>query len=139
MQQTQNYKLNKPETSDLFTPIPLNENADKLDAALARMDGAAAGLDQRVQVLELRHFTVGTYAGDDTESRVIDLGFTPQAVFVFRAYSDEMPLAVTGYPAYVRPSSSSHYVAFSIVENGFQTGWIGYNARNSNYSYFAFG
>ena len=42
MQQTQNYKLNKPETTDPFTPAPLNENADKLESELTRVDAAVA-------------------------------------------------------------------------------------------------
>ena len=41
MQQTPTYKLNLIETSDLFSPNPLNENAQKLEAALAAKADAA--------------------------------------------------------------------------------------------------
>ena len=47
MQQTQNYKLNKPEQDDVFSTAPLNENADKLDAALSVLNGAIAATDAR--------------------------------------------------------------------------------------------
>ena len=46
MQQTDKYKLNIIETSDPFSPAPLNENARTLEAALAaektRVDAALA-------------------------------------------------------------------------------------------------
>ena len=44
MQQTETYKLNLIETSDTFSPAPLNENAQKLESALtaARAEEAAA-------------------------------------------------------------------------------------------------
>ena len=45
MQQTETYQLNLIETSDTFSPAPLNENAQKLEAALtAARTEAAAGI-----------------------------------------------------------------------------------------------
>ena len=45
MQQTETYKLNLIETSDTFSPAPLNENAQKLESALtAARAEAAAGI-----------------------------------------------------------------------------------------------
>lgn len=70
MQQTTTYKLNKPESTDTFSVSPLNENADKLEAQLARLDGADAAetaarqaLDQRVTALEVQKMYFGTYVG----------------------------------------------------------------------------
>lgn len=87
MQQTQTYKLNLIETSDTFSPAPLNENMEKVEAqfsaeAAARQSGDAA-LSQRVTVLEGRKIVAGTYTGDGiNEGQFINLGFTPIAVFV---------------------------------------------------------
>ena len=93
MQQTTKYQLNLMETSDAFSPAPLNENAQKLESALdaARAEAAAsvsaetasraaseAALDQRVQVLEARKIVVGYTPGGD----IMNLGFTPRAVLV---------------------------------------------------------
>ena len=45
MQQTETYQLNLIETSDTFSPAPLNENAQKLESALtAARTEAAAGI-----------------------------------------------------------------------------------------------
>ena len=64
MQQTKTYKLNLIETSDTFSPDPLNENTEKLEAevsaeAAARQSSDAA-LEARVTVLEARRFVAGT-------------------------------------------------------------------------------
>ena len=89
MQQTKTYKFNLIEPSDTFSPDPLNENAQKLEAALgtkadtAQTAAAAAALEQRVQVLELHKMAAGYYIGDGGQSdkaQFIDLGFTPAIV-----------------------------------------------------------
>ena len=59
---TKNYQLHQWEATDDFLRTEFNENFGKLDEA-ARV-------------------VVGTYAGDNAESRTISLGFTPQAVLV---------------------------------------------------------
>lgn len=87
MQQTETYKLNLIETSDTFSPAPLNENMEKLEAALGGVQAeASAGeeaLDQRLTVLEARKFVAGTYTGDGSGTgQFINLGFTPIAVLV---------------------------------------------------------
>ena len=43
MQQTDKYKLNKPGVDDPITPVPLNENMDKIEAALTAEAEARAG------------------------------------------------------------------------------------------------
>lgn len=92
MQQTAQYKLNKPEADDPIAVAPLNENADKLEAALlaeaqtraaahqAETQARAAAdnaLAQRVTALEAKHFIMYTYAGDNSLDRFFPLGFTP--------------------------------------------------------------
>lgn len=81
MQQTEKYKLNLIETSDPFSPAPLNENAEKTEAALADMQSAltagTAALDQRVQVLELRRMAVGRFTSSEIP---VELDFEPQLV-----------------------------------------------------------
>ena len=47
MQQTEHYSLNLIETSDTFTPQPLNENTQALDAKLADLDTQAGSLNSR--------------------------------------------------------------------------------------------
>lgn len=77
MQQTENYKLNKPEMSDPFTPAPLSENMDTVDAAMA-------DLHQRVISLEGKRLLFGTYWGQSINGgRIIDLGERPLAAMVF--------------------------------------------------------
>lgn len=74
MQQTQNYRLNKPETSDPFSPEPLSRNMDTVDAALA-------DVSRRVVALENCRVLIGTYHGTGDEL-IIDLGERPAAVLV---------------------------------------------------------
>lgn len=77
MQQTEKYKLNLIEKNDPFSPDPLNENAQKLEAALETARAGTAALEQRVSVLELHKYVAGYHGG----SGFVDLGFTPVAVF----------------------------------------------------------
>ena len=87
MQQTETLKLNLIETGDPISPAPLNDNAEKLETALAALDGTAANLQGRVTVLEAKKMVVGSYIGN-AETRysaiiqTIELGFAPIAVLV---------------------------------------------------------
>ena len=87
MQQTQTYKLNLIETSDTFSPAPLNENMEKVEAGISAEAAAraaeTAALDQRVTVLEGRKIVTGTYTGDgNAKGQFINLGFTPRIVVI---------------------------------------------------------
>ena len=74
MQQTQNLKLNLIETGDPLSPLPLNENAEKLDAALT-------DVSRRVIQLEGCRIIVGVYQRfSSADSQIIDLGGRPAAV-----------------------------------------------------------
>lgn len=71
MRQTENYGLNLPETADLLSPKPLNENAEKVDAALAAL---AAGCVMMAS---------GSYTGNGAGSVTIQTpGFTPKVVLM---------------------------------------------------------
>ena len=108
MQQTDKYQLNLIEASDTFSPAPLNENAQKLEAALAavRAEAAAAdaALDQRVQVLEAHRYVVGKV----TTGGFTSLGGTPEAIFA------------VGNNGYVFVIQGQTISGVNIVEGGFQ-------------------
>ena len=91
MQQTETYKLNLIETSDTFSPDPLNQNTQKIEevmsAETAQRAAETAALDNRVTALELHKVAVGTYTGNATttsKTQTISLGFAPRVVLVQR-------------------------------------------------------
>lgn len=74
MKQTENYGLNLLELSDPLSLKPLNENAEKIDAALKAQAEVAAG--------KLMMAT-GCYTGNGTRSVTIQTsGFTPRALML---------------------------------------------------------
>lgn len=145
MQQTQTYKLNKPGADDPIAVAPLNENADKLEAALkaeaaarsaeataranadnaeaaARANGdaaeaaARAALAQRVQALEAKKVYFGSFTGTGTSPQFVSLGYTPAAVILHMGQT-------TGHSGLL---VGGGYLAYGItkvaqiVENGLQ-------------------
>ena len=121
MQQTTNYKLNLIETSDPFSPGPLNENAEKTETELA-------ALDSRVTMLEAKYIVFGTYTGDGEISQFIELGFTPKAVLVHHvAIQFYTALALIEQPS----NSGGGRNSLEIVENGFNA-YNGVNSRDLN-------
>ncbi len=90
MQQTEKYQFNLIETSDTFSPDPLNENMEKAEQALS---AEAAALDSRVTVLEAHKIVAGYHAG----TGFVDLGFTPAAVF--GRGDSGFCFAIEGHPA----------------------------------------
>ena len=137
MQQTEIYQLNKIDTDDTFSPDPINENTEKLEAALAGMEDR---LDQRITTLEGHRLATGTYIGtyDGTAAsmtpRTIQLGFTPKMVFIRgqRYLNAQAGLALPNVP--VTNNSSRNVLA--IVPNGFNVAEQ-YNLANIPHSYFA--
>ncbi len=140
MQQTDKYKLNKPGIDDPLAIAPLNENADKIEAAIT---AETAALDSRVTVLEAKYFVSGTFIGDGQSSQFINLGFTPKAVLVHHEYifigdgqSSQFinlgftPKAVLVHHEYIayytalavagQSSSNGPGTALEVVENGFK-------------------
>lgn len=147
MQQTETYKLNKPESTDTFSVGPLNENADTLEAQLARLDGADAAetaarqaLDQRVTALEVQKIFFGEVLGSNT-NKTVDLGVTPKAVlFMDRQYGGHNALAVGDKFACSDREAKGPLV--EIVENGFfvhaaPSIYFFYSGKRYNYVAFA--
>ena len=140
MQQTQNYKLNLLETSDVFSPNPLNENMEKVEAAIA---AEAAALDQRVTVLEAHRIVSGSYAGIDNGTGLpqdIMLGFTPKLVVAKREginYSLTDTTAIAGLV-----TQDNHGEIIKIIDGGFQVNRSMNNSLNTlgvTYYFFAVG
>ena len=129
MQHTENFDLNIIETSDAFGPEALNENTRKLDTVLAEMPFAV----------------FGSYKGDGKSYQLIDLGFKPKAVLVFRrdgvttiSGNPCSGLALAGSP--VTLGGITHAVEISNI--GF---YVYYSSTNSyanyngyTYNYIAF-
>lgn len=75
MNHTTNYQLSQWAKSDRIMMDDFNADNQKIDAALK------ANADAAMQ------FITGSYVGDGTEDRVIDLGVTPKLVIVIGTYS----------------------------------------------------
>lgn len=130
MQQTQTYKLNKPETTDVFTPAPLNENADKLEGALTALDG-------RVTTLEAHRAVVGGFEGNGT-TQTIELGFTPIFVLVYNFNVGLNHAMATQDRAASGMEGGYHYECLKIVEGGFTVQLAaGINTNRISYNYLA--
>ncbi len=132
MQQTETLKLNLIETGDPISPAPINENADKIEAAIQAEAAARAALEQRLQVFEAKKFVYGTCTAT-SEGCTVELGFTPIAVVIHRQAGTDgaTALGVVGQPA---------NSGMEIIEGGFTfTVGGGYNIRSGPYCYIAFG
>lgn len=88
MKQTQQHQFNLIETTDTFSPEPLNQNMETLEQALSELagrndagDAQAAALAKRVTALEGHYFRTGTFTGNGGEQTVY-LGFTPRCVII---------------------------------------------------------
>ena len=137
MQQTETYKFNLIESSDTFSPAPLNENMEKVEAQLdaeaqARAE-AVADLDERLQVFEVHQITYGVYSGNDGKAQEISVGFTPKLVFIQGMNDNTSSIMI------VAGMETVNYA--KIVENGFQiptlTNYV-INLYNRQYVYIAF-
>ena len=111
MQQTETYKLNLIETSDPFSPPALNENTQKLEEVVSEKLGE---MDQRVTVLEATKLVAGVFKSTNIPNDIIELGFTPEAVFLSDAHGANQVCFITKAGSYV---GNGNVV---VVENGFQ-------------------
>ena len=86
MQHTEAYNLNLIETSDTFSPDPLNQNAqlleDAVEAEAAARTAADSALSQRLQVFEAHRLKYGTYRSDVDQPLYVNVGFKPAFVFI---------------------------------------------------------
>ena len=139
MQQTEKYQLNLIEPGDTFSTDPLNQNMEKLEAALdAARTQAKAGdgaLDTRLAVLEAHKLVTGSYTGDGTYHRVISLGFTPKLVYIHKQKTNgEDALAFRGLPV---PGQMVGKFELEIVDGGFKTYGQYLNVENAVFYYIA--
>ena len=103
--QTPNYQLNQWSRDDRILMEDFNADNAKIDAAIA----------EKVSIV------TGSYKGDSQESRFIDLGFTPQAVLLFKdngaTYDNSSYCGGLALPD--RPVRREYYLVLSVVEGGF--------------------
>ena len=136
MQQTEKYKFNLIESSDTFSPAPLNENMEKVEAQLdaARAEAAAgdAALNQRLQVFEAKHFVIERYVGDGKVPRIFELGFAPKLAIIARTGAHCMILPDVPEPG------NLNTIAVKIIDESL---WVGgdYNNADKIYYYIAVG
>ena len=80
---TEHYGLHQWESSDNFLRTDFNTDHLLIDTALNGLEAGKAEV------------TAGTYTGDGTESRAIELGFQAQALLVERADSLRLNRTIT--------------------------------------------
>ena len=129
---TANYGLHQWEASDNFLRTDFNTDYQLIDAALA---GKA-------------EIVAGTYTGDGTASRTIDLGRTPDAVLVIDWYGNINSgyLTYGGLALEGRPCFKSSDPALALVDGGFTVAYkqqsvsnfVATNYDGHTYYYLAF-
>ena len=160
MQHTDKYNLNIIETTDAFSPEPLNENARTLEAQLAALDAAKAaqadfdGLAGRVGTLETGRlfFKLGSYTGagsygSDSRNR-LEFDFKPIALFIINTQgvgSGGRPWLRGSNAGFTIQGSSQTYSA-TISWGDRAIEWYNtsapdaqLNSRNTKYAYLALG
>ncbi len=144
MNRTTNYNLCQWEADDKIQRVDFNEDNAKIDAALGALAEGAAAIPK---------LAAGTYTGNSAASRLIGVGFTPKAVFVFPAnaltYADSYSnggavyagLAVTGAPGCRADLPSVEIVAggFKVFHSTDTRPLIRTNTANDQYNYIALG
>ena len=129
--QTPNHQLNQWSRDDRILMEDFNADNAKIDAAIA----------EKVSIV------TGSYKGDEQESRFIDLGFTPQAVLLFKdngaTYNNSSYCGGLALPD--RPVRRESYPILSVVEGGFMVynkfvsnDKIVTNSKTYTYHYIAF-
>ena len=126
MTKTTNYQLNQWAKSDRLMMDDFNADNLKIDTALGSM----------AQVV------LGSYTGDGTTLRTVELGFTPRAVYVTDArgaafrYSSGVGRFCGGLAMRDKPGKDGGRTILAICDNGFQialdTGTVPYVTTNSS-------
>ena len=144
--QTPNYALNQWERDDRILMEDFNADNAKIDAAIkavdAKADALAAGKVEPSEIARLEQLIAakvaiitGFYAGNDAETRTIELGFTPRALFLItdsgRTFSSYSNVGYGGLAFPGHPVIYNNKIIVTIVENGFQ---VYYNSDNNIYS-----
>ena len=126
---TENYQLHQWVPEDDFLRTDFNEDFAKIDAALGEALTDDDLTDIRVDLLMKCRLYYGTFAGDGTASRVINLGVAPNAVVITNSTSMYATM-ITG---------TTPMGPLAIVSNGFQVGTGGnipQNESGKRYYYF---
>lgn len=137
MQQTEKYKLNLIESSDPFLPDGLNQNTLRLEQVVSQH---LEDMDQRVTVLEARHFAYGSYPGTHSPSsaqfttQFIPLPFKPKAVFT----DVPAPYNTNEYSAFSVDLEGGEHPYLQLLDNGFMVKGRPNNI-GINHNFIAFG
>ena len=115
---TQHYYLHQWEPEDSFLRTDFNGDFQRLDEALAGLDGRKP---------ELR---LGRYTGDGTQNRAVALGCAPRAVLLF-CRDREALLAWPGAP-YVYAYNNQPGNMLILTETGFQVHYDHYEVGLSD-------
>lgn len=106
--QTANFGLNQWAAEDKVIRTEFNEDNAKIDAVLA----------------EIPTIVTGSYVGDGSASRFINLGFTPKAVYICHESGTVFSSAGWSYWGGLalpgKPAKRESYNIVSIATNGFQ-------------------
>lgn len=170
---TEHFSLNQWLPDDQVKRTDFNEDNAKIDAALndlsgglaekadqAALDALAAEVAKKATTAALETVSkklaampclvTGTYTGDETDSRLISLGFQPKALLVMREegysarpYTDDYygGLALPGKPVCLQTSYGTNYI-LTIESKGFRVyynrdRYILSNQKDTNYYYLA--
>lgn len=129
---TPNYQLHQWEPTDSFLRTDFNEDFQKIDTGIRTALSTAQGKAEIV---------VGTYAGDGSASRTINLGFQPRAVLVETSWGirggatqARAGMAVAGGP--LAPQDGQP--CLSMTSGGFRVvrGSTGEQTNNEGYTYY---
>ena len=134
MTQTTNFQLNQWSETDYVRRTDFNADNLKIDTALGNM----------AQVV------LGSYTGDGTTLRTVELGFTPRAVYVTDArgaafrYSSGVGRFCGGLAMRDKPAKDGGRTILAVCDNGFQVNkdtssspYIGTNYEGDEYYYVA--
>ena len=148
-QYTANYQLHQWVPEDNFLRTDFNQDFAKIDAALAGLKTLADSKASSAALAEVQglagqknRVVAGTYAGDDAESREINLGFQPIAVLVEVSYGKRPAVDYYMYGGLaVQGGVLKHSdTALSITQTGFRVAKKGEsytNLNGSGYRYLA--
>lgn len=123
------------ERGDIFSPDPLNQNMEKVEAQLdavraeagasisAEAQARAAGdsaLSQRVTALEIKQYIFGSFTGTGQNPQFVDLGFTPAAVVLCNGAKYAHGMLAKNYGM-----MSNSTICAKIVDGGIQLNSVG--------------
>ena len=117
MQQTEKHGFNLIEKEDAFSPEPLNENTKKMEEVFGTCTAY-----------------MGTYVGDGTSSRAVELGFAPKLLFLAGGRPSITMRGWSIFFLYNKYYSDS----VSLTDTGFHLSSDTHNAKDSTYRYVAF-